>query len=80
MKTALLLLFPLLLLNCSTVKEPEPNFDTMSDSEKVLDTLSTSPEFQDTAILLCIEKDCVTVDRRGSKPRSKHRVVTDEND
>jgi len=77
MKTALLVLFPLLLLNCSTVPKPEP--DGMSDSERVFDTLSTSPEFRDTAILLCIDKDCLTVDRRGSKPSSRHRV-TDEND
>jgi hypothetical protein len=79
MKTALLVLFPLFLLNCSTVREPEPNFETLSDSERVFDTLSTSPEFRDTAILLCIDKDCLTVDRRGSKPSSRHRV-TDEND
>lgn len=74
MKTALLLLFPLLLINCASVDEPDP----ITDSERIFETLSTSPEFRDTSILLCIDKDCLTVDRHSLKPSSKRRVVNDE--
>ena len=76
MKTALLLLFPLLLINCASVDEPDP----MTDSERIFETLSTSPEFRDTAILLCIDKDCLTIDRHGEKPSSRRRVIDDETD
>jgi hypothetical protein len=75
MKTALVLVSFLLLNSCTTVEKSEP----LSDSEIILQSLSTSSEFRDTAILLCIDKDCITVDRRRfDHVNSKHRV-SDEN-
>jgi len=71
MKTALLLASLLLLNSCTTVQEPV----NLSDSEMIMQSLSTSSEFQDTAILLCIDKDCVTLDRRNlDTVQSKYRV------
>jgi len=78
MKTALLLLLPLLLINCTTVKDQESA--PMTDSEQIFETLSTSPEFLGMSILLCIDKDCLTVDRHGEKPSSRRRVIDDETD
>lgn len=42
-----------------------------SPSEQVLEILSTAPELDGTCILLCIEKDCLVVDRRkpGKGPK-----------
>ncbi len=38
--------------------------DKPSPSEQVLEILSTAPELDGNCILLCIDKDCVAIDRR----------------
>jgi len=45
-----------------------------SPSEQVLEILSTAPELDGTCILLCIEKDCLVVDRRQSQKGLKCEV------
>ena len=56
-------IFSLILAACASIEEHEPE----SDSSKIFETLSTSPEFKDTTILLCIDKDCLSIDRQEVK-------------
>ena len=48
--------------------------DKPSPSEQVLEILSTAPELDGTCILLCIEKDCLVVDRRKSEKGPKCEI------
>jgi hypothetical protein len=45
-----------------------------SPSEQVLEILSTAPELNGNCILLCIEKDCLVVDRRKPEKGLKCEV------
>jgi len=55
--------------SCATNEQVQP--DNMTDSERVYEILSTSPEFKDMTILLCIEKDCLTVDSERAHTRKR---------
>jgi hypothetical protein len=48
--------------------------DKPSPSEQVLEILSTAPELDGNCILLCIEKDCLVVDRRKSAKGPKCEI------
>jgi len=48
--------------------------DKPSASEQVLEILSTAPELDGNCILLCIEKDCLVVDRRNPEKGLKCEV------
>ena len=67
----LFLMIALLLVACTTTD----NQDELSDSEQIYETLSTSPEFKDRTILLCIDKDCLSIDR-GKIKKGKNRKIS----
>ncbi len=60
----------LLMAGCQTLgitKAPSP-------TEQVLEILSTAPELNGNCILLCIEKDCLVVDRRENAKGPKCEI------